>query len=207
MKSVLFVCTGNTCRSPMAEALLAHKAANRFRVQSAGLFAMNGAKAHPYALKALEKRGVVFQHVTQPVTDALIDWASLILTMTEEHKHLLVDRFPAGADKVFTLKEYVLIEVEGNAQWNALKNQVVCRQEELADYKQRLSNPDLSEAERESLNQNARNAESLYHQRVQQLLKELPDINITDPFGGTERDYDETCSEIERFVGKIVDKT
>ncbi|WKB35587.1 hypothetical protein QS257_19185 [Terrilactibacillus sp. S3-3] len=62
MESILFVCTGNTCRSPMAEALMAHKAANKFRVQSAGLFAMNGAKAHPYALKALalEKEALFF---------------------------------------------------------------------------------------------------------------------------------------------------
>ncbi|WKB35586.1 hypothetical protein QS257_19180 [Terrilactibacillus sp. S3-3] len=127
--------------------------------------------------------------------------------MTEEHKHLLIDRFPAGADKVFTLKEYVLIEIEGNEQWNALKKQVVFHQEELADYKQRLSNPGLSEAERESLNQSIRKAENIHHQKVQQLLKELPDINISDPFGGTEQDYDETCGEIEHFVEEIVDKT
>ena len=49
MKRVLFVCTGNTCRSPMAEALLRHHGGDKFEVQSAGVFAYPGSDASVHA--------------------------------------------------------------------------------------------------------------------------------------------------------------
>lgn len=59
LNRVLFVCTGNTCRSPMAEAMLKHKRPD-LEVQSAGVFAGHGQAANPKAIEALQEKGITF---------------------------------------------------------------------------------------------------------------------------------------------------
>ncbi|MBR7554098.1 low molecular weight protein arginine phosphatase [Allobacillus sp. GCM10007491] len=106
MNRVLFVCTGNTCRSPMAEAILKHKRPD-LEVQSAGVFAGHGQAANPKAIEALQEKGIDFNHASQPLTKDLINWADLVLTMTEDHKVMLMSDYPSDRDKIFTLIEYV----------------------------------------------------------------------------------------------------
>ena|SRR5699024_549152 len=103
--NVLFVCTGNTCRSPMAEALLKHNRPN-VQVKSAGIYASDGGRMNAHAETVLEERGIEANHVAKSVTPELIAWADIILTMTSSHKMLLNAQFPYGADKIFTLIEY-----------------------------------------------------------------------------------------------------
>lgn len=104
---ILFVCTGNTCRSPMAEALMKQKSL-KFDVQSAGVYAANNEPANRNATEALKGVGITCDHSSQPVTNKLIDWADLVLTMTEQHKQLLMLQYQGDQKKYFTLKEYVL---------------------------------------------------------------------------------------------------
>lgn len=104
---ILLVCTGNTCRSAMAAAILNDIAVKNdldILVDSAGIFAEIGKGATDEAIKALKKRGIdLSYHKTKPLTDELIDMADVILVMTQAHKQLI----QAMADgKVFTLKEY-----------------------------------------------------------------------------------------------------
>ncbi|MEQ6390175.1 low molecular weight protein arginine phosphatase [Bacillaceae bacterium S4-13-58] len=110
MKNILFVCTGNTCRSPMAEAILKHKYPSQFNVKSAGVYAGQGMPASEGTQNALQAKGIPCEHQSQPVSKEVIDWADLILTMTEEHKQALIMEFPETGRKVFTLKEYVNID-------------------------------------------------------------------------------------------------
>ncbi|MED3065547.1 low molecular weight protein arginine phosphatase [Bacillus thuringiensis] len=103
MKRVLFVCTGNTCRSPMAEALLRHHGGDRFEVQSAGVFAHPGSDASVYAKEALAEKGISINHAAQQVNETLLDWADIVVTMTENHKHIVLGHYPSVEKKLNTL--------------------------------------------------------------------------------------------------------
>ncbi|MBC7324154.1 MAG: low molecular weight protein arginine phosphatase [Moorella sp. (in: Bacteria)] len=111
MGVILFVCTGNTCRSSMAAAIAARLGEERdlaVTVTSAGLAAREGDPATPEAIQALAEMGIDLQgHRAQQVTAALVHNADLVLAMTASHKRRLQQLFPEDADKIFTLKEYV----------------------------------------------------------------------------------------------------
>jgi protein-tyrosine phosphatase len=113
---VLFVCTGNTCRSPMAEALFRKVVAERLEcgpeeidqrgvvVTSAGLAAWAGGPASSGALEAVAEMGADLRgHSSQPLTEALVRQADVILTMTASHRAALLAQFPEAGDRVAML--------------------------------------------------------------------------------------------------------
>ncbi|WP_226527949.1 low molecular weight protein arginine phosphatase [Metabacillus niabensis] len=117
MTNVLFVCTGNTCRSPMAEALLKHgKSSDHIQVKSAGVFAVDGYQASPNAVEALREKGISSNHQSSGLTAELADWATIILTMTNQHKQSVIDYYPHVGRKTYTLTEYVSDPEEGVTQ-------------------------------------------------------------------------------------------
>ncbi|HIU49288.1 MAG TPA: low molecular weight protein arginine phosphatase [Candidatus Avimonoglobus intestinipullorum] len=105
--NILFVCTGNTCRSPMAAALMNKIAMERdldVRIESAGIFAHEGDNATTEAVLAMRKYGIdLLGHHAQPINEELLQKSDLILTMTAAHKLLFAEAAP---DKVYTLAEY-----------------------------------------------------------------------------------------------------
>lgn len=105
--NIYFVCTGNTCRSPMAEAILKSRNLKEIEVKSAGLFAMPGSPISQNTKSVLNEQNIDYDHTAKTVNLEDLQWANLILTMTSGHKESLLQKFPQMADKTFTFKEYV----------------------------------------------------------------------------------------------------
>lgn len=107
---ILFICTGNTCRSPMAEILLKRVLAERgiqgIKVSSAGLAAEAGSPASAGTMSVLQEGEDLSAHRARQVDETMLAEASLVLTMTASHKEILQTKFPSFAAKVFTLGEY-----------------------------------------------------------------------------------------------------
>ena len=114
MKKIMFVCTGNICRSAMGhhymqKRLYDLKRENDIVVSSCGTSAVNGDVSTKNAILAMKKYGVdLSNHRATSIFDIDIINYDLILCMTEQHKYNVLAYFPKLKEKVFTLKEYVL---------------------------------------------------------------------------------------------------
>ena len=110
-RSILFVCTGNTCRSPMAEGMARHLLAHgllgtdkNWQIQSAGAWATLGAPPTPEAVQAMRRYEVdISTHRSQPLTADLIDWASVIFVMSEAHREHVLAINPGASGKIRAL--------------------------------------------------------------------------------------------------------
>ena len=108
LKKVLVVCTGNTCRSPMAEGWLNHKLAGKgWIAESAGVAGWGGGCASSEAVAVMREIGIdISSHRNRALTRALVNEAAIILAMTDGHRREIERRFPEAAEKTFLVKSF-----------------------------------------------------------------------------------------------------
>lgn len=114
MKNIIFVCTGNTCRSPMAEAIAKSLCKSKdISISSRGIFVYNNLDINENAKKVLLDNNInISNHISKPINISELENADLILTMEKEHKNILLKLAQtnnlSNKNKIFTLYEYVL---------------------------------------------------------------------------------------------------
>ena len=115
---IVFICTANTCRSPMAEGLFRHALAAQsdplksLKVSSAGVSVYDRQPANPNSVKAMAKVGIdISDHRSQHITDSMIESALAFFTMTETHLAMLAYQIDPPPANAFLMRSFI----EGNA--------------------------------------------------------------------------------------------
>jgi protein-tyrosine phosphatase len=183
MASILVVCTGNICRSPMAEGFLQRLLAERrlragIRVSSTGVAALDGSPPMPESVAAAAGRGAdIARHVARKVDTREVLRSDLVLTMTAGHHDRILDLVPEAASRAFTLKELVrLLEA--------------------------MADPSSPPSPGDRLRARVRQAAAL---RASGFEGNRHDEDITDPIGMPQQTYDAVAWEIDEWCGRLVE--
>lgn len=183
----------------MAEALLKSKLPD-VEVKSAGIFAAKNQRASQNAIVALENKGIILNHQSQPVEEKLLNWADVVLTMTTGHKQSLMMQFPEFQDKYFTLKEFV--SEADKKVWDELKSLYadyeLKRSQFVQQNKQKMSSSQLEEELKRHLQPDI--------EKINQLESSLINYDISDPFGGDLSTYQKTLEELEDYISLLIKK-
>ena len=132
IKTILFVCTGNTCRSAMAEGIFKKMLKERteddrrFNIISAGISALTGMSPTSEAILVMFEQSIdISRHHSQALQVEMIKKADLILVMTSEHKEYIHKEFPFARNKTFLLKRLSLNNKSESNQNNERNYEII----------------------------------------------------------------------------------
>ncbi|MBE5822133.1 MAG: low molecular weight protein arginine phosphatase [Clostridiales bacterium] len=124
MNKIMFVCTGNICRSAMAEYMFKDivknkNVANKYHICSSGVFAYNGQKPTDEAITVMNEKNIdMSEHRSTNINNSNVLSMNLVLCMTYIQKLQIIHRYPELEGNVYTLKEYVVYDNEDNKDIN-----------------------------------------------------------------------------------------
>ncbi len=210
------ICTGNTCRSPMAGALakdwFKKKNEAEVEIKTAGLAAYRDAPASQQGITVMAERGLdLTGHRASQVTEELVAWADLVLTMTWDQKQRLLSLFPHALEKTFTLGEYS-VAVQAGEQLMQLYQEISRKEQKfILDYGEKLDNllnrqqqlkQELRQVEKELEQWQGKFEKESQKERekIQSLEKEMFKLDVLDPFGGSVDLYRETAQILEELL-------
>ncbi|TMW72157.1 low molecular weight protein arginine phosphatase [Alteribacter natronophilus] len=215
MKTILFVCTGNTCRSPLAEAVLRKRAEEHglgVEVKSAGMHGMPGMGMSQGSRNALDEKNIPHSHKSNTVSGELLNWADLVLTMTQDHKRRIIEQFPQMSKSVYTLKEFAYDSPENREKKQKLDREAA----ELEMKRVRFTNDNRDKVEEYNSNGDVAGQQELerelleeirpHREEIDRILEDYPTVDVADPFGGSDEVYRQTLSEIEEAVDRLVER-
>lgn len=183
----------------MAESLMKDKT-SKTEVRSAGIFAADHQQTNAHAITVLKEKGIKTDHLSQPVTHQLLEWATLVLTMTIQHKQSLIMQFPQYQEKYYTLKEYV--STNDNNVWSELKEAYAKyehdRTQFIRENEHKYDNNLLDKMVMRKFQSNI--------DYIQQLEGKGINEDISDPFGGSLSDYQETLAELDTLTSELIEK-
>jgi len=196
----------------MAEALLRKMAKDEgleIDVKSAGLSAIDGAKASKNAIAVLKEKQIELDHQAQMVDQSLIEWADLILTMTWHHKQMLLQQYPESVDKVFLVKEYGQENQKVEQLYQQLDQLRLKMEEKRAEIQSNFSKQKGETWSEE--------AEEAWKKAILPLLEKEKDLinqldqftvnqDIVDPFGGDLEKYRRCLKDLEASLRQIIAK-
>jgi protein-tyrosine phosphatase len=183
MATILLVCTGNICRSPMAEGFLRREIQERgiqgVQVESSGVSGWEGSPATPEAIDAVAEYGLdISGHLARRLTRAMTEQADLVVAMSSEHREAVGRLVPSAASRTFTIKE--LVDVLGYVR---------------ADER-------LEQEPVEQMRASVRAAGDL---RRDGAIDELMDEDIADPLGLGIESYRAVAWELEELSKRLAD--
>lgn len=213
---ILFACSGNTCRSCMAENIFKRKTSKKdieasFEVESAGIYAIDGMGPSNEAVEVVkEQGGDLSSHKSRQLTPNMLDKADFIFTMTFSQKRDIIKLKPEAYRKTFVIKEFIdlcnkeefktlteLYRKEG-FMYEKLKAFGDCEQAgDFDSNKLYKTKSDTNEAENQ-----------LYEirKKINEFEKQVKDYEIRDPFGGTYYEYEKTYREIDSAIEYILEE-
>lgn len=227
-QNILFVCTGNTCRSSMAEALAKYYLSNKGKdevniaVHSAGTGAVDDDLASYESRKVMSELKIDLEkHRAKLLTPALIEEADLILTMTKRHKEHIVCVAPQARGKVYLLKEYA----EGPERIKCLQAEAQTLYEEIQSKKRKFFQDNQEEIlaleeKKKKLLQELKEVEAELElwerklekiaeaetKRLQKLEAKAYNFDVSDPFGYPLEYYRICRNELQNYVFKVLER-
>lgn len=177
----------------MAEAMLRNRASH-IQVKSAGVYAQAGAPSSRQTEQVLKNNEIDFSHKARVIDEAILTWADLILTMTHNHKELLLARYPEIEDKCYTFKEFNKPK-ESRIVYQ-IEEAFIKLKEKKASYR-----PESLEDELELTRLVKKEVD-----KIQNLQAQMHTEEISDPYGLSIDMYEKTYSELEFEIEELIEK-